>query len=69
MAEDKHAFVNDVVEALIKHGDGRYDWLMDRPIVYDKDGGIEWVEHRRVRYNVTGDSLTSLMSVIRHIVG
>lgn len=67
--EDKHGFVNAVLEALVKFGDGRYDWLMDRQVHYGEVGGIEYIESpAHVRYNVTGDSLTSIMSTIKHIV-
>ena len=35
--ENKEQFVNDFQEALIKNGDGRYDYLMDKPIRYVQD--------------------------------
>ena len=67
--EDKRGFVNAVIEALIKCGDGRYDWLMDRQVHYEEVDGIEYIESpAHIRYNVTGDSLTSIMSTIKHIV-
>ena len=68
--ENKPAFVNDVIEALVRHGDGRYDWAegicceslpSGRDIIFDHNG--------RGVYDVTCDSLTSILKCIAELVG
>ena len=56
--ENKREFVADVVAALVKHGDGRYDHYAN--MNYVSDGGMEYIECNGVRYNVTWDSLPAL---------
>lgn len=69
MAEDKERFVNAVVEALIACGDGRYDWLMEQQVHYGERNGIQFIETpSHIRYDITCDSLTSIMGVIKRIV-
>lgn len=59
--EDKEGFVRALSAALAEFGDGRYDWLRDRPLAYSSRGGEEFVHIDGTRVCVTGDSLRALM--------
>lgn len=60
--EDKKGFVRAMSAALAEFGDGRYDWLRERPLAYytGRDGE-EFVRIDDARVCVTGDSLRALM--------
>lgn len=66
--EDKEGFVNALNEALIKHGNGRYDHLMDHPVRYEESNGIEVMGLRGRWVDITCDSLTSIMHEFMEIV-
>ena len=59
--EDKEGFVRAMSAALAEFGDGRYDWLRERPLAYYSSGGEEYVRVDDARVCVTGDSLRALM--------
>lgn len=60
--EDKEGFVRALSAALAKFGDGRYDWLRERPFAYYTGrGGEEFVDIDGAPVCVTGDSLRALM--------
>lgn len=60
--ENKEKFVNALNDALIAYGDGRYDWLRERPLAYYTGrGGEEFVDVDGAPVCVTGDSLCALM--------
>lgn len=68
--EDKEGFVNAINEALIKHGNGRYDYLMDNPVHLD-DGvvaGTTVMRRGSCGVDVTCDSLTSIMREFSRLV-
>lgn len=66
----KAMFVSDVVGALVEHGDGRYDYLVEAPFRYAFNesyrGSEELVLGSRNcnRVNVQGDSLTAIMAAM-----
>lgn len=74
--EDKRQFVIDFQESLIANGDGRYDYLADRPVQYEQDEcGEEFlVRGRRADGGptqvccVSADSLTSIAEVILKMI-
>lgn len=76
--EDKRRFVQDVIAAYIRHGDGRYDWLMNNVCIeyLDESDGLPKCEevievtngHWTKRYCVTGDSLNAINEVIHDII-
>ncbi len=74
MVEDKHGFINDFQEALIKNGAGRYDHLMDNPVRYlddcddDIPKGMEVIEYKGRKVDITCDSLTSIAKVIISLI-
>lgn len=60
--EDKEGFVRALSAALAEFGDGRYDWLRERPFAYYTGrGGEEFVDIDGAPVCVTGDSLRALM--------
>ena len=60
--EDKEGFVRALNAALVEFGDGRYDWLRERPLAYHTGrGGEEFVAVDGAPVCVTGDSLRALM--------
>lgn len=65
--EDKGAFVDRIVEALVENGDGRYDGLRERPVRYEDMGrGMEvlYIEANGAKAgtrNVGGNSLLALL--------
>lgn len=67
--EDKEGFVNAINEALVTYGGGRYDHLMDRQVNYKEIGGLQALESPSHRmYDITCDSLASILEVIHRIV-
>ena len=66
----KAMFVSDVVKALVEHGDGRYDYLVEAPFRYAYNesycGSEELVlgSLNCKRANVHGDSLTAIMAAM-----
>ena len=62
--EAKARFVDALNAALIANGGGRYDYLKEAPLTYRAVGANEYVECGAKRANVTGDSLTAMMSDI-----
>ena len=69
--EDKKRFIEMIQDALIECGDGRYDWLDSKPLVYsdNKYGREEFVELEGTnsRVCVTGDSLVAIMEDIAEL--
>lgn len=63
----KQAFVRDVIAALVKHGDGRYDWMAEKIGFYELDSGMQIISDGYHRYDVTCDSLTSILDVIHKL--
>ena len=59
--EDKEGFVRALSAALAEFGDGRYDWLRERPLTYLVRDGEEFVDVDGAPVCVTGDSLRALM--------
>lgn len=60
--EDKEGFVRALSAALAEFGDGRYDWLRERPFAYYTGrGGEEFVDIDGAPVCVTSDSLRALM--------
>ncbi len=72
--EDKHGFVSAFQEALIKFGAGRYDHLKDEPVWYldEYDEGIpegmQVIEYRGRKVDITCDSLTSIAKEIVSLI-
>lgn len=70
MVENKQGFVDDLKEALIRNGAGRYDHLRDdAPHLEERTSGIEILHYKRRSWNVTGDSLASIGQLILDAVG
>lgn len=70
--EDKAKFVEDLNKILIEHGGGRYDHLLEVPLVYapikNAESGeiiLEVVTQGANTVNVTGDSLTAIIDDLR----
>jgi len=60
--EEKARFVEAVNSILVDCGEGRYDYLMERPYVYNREPGYEYItQSGRDVACVTGDSLPSIM--------
>lgn len=57
----KARFVEDMNDALIRNGEGRYSYLEETPLTYTVDGFNEYVTFGNRRANVTGDSLMAIM--------
>lgn len=68
VGEDKEGFVNALNEALIKHGNGRYDHLMDHPVRFESDAGMDLLRATAGDVDVTCDSLTSIMREFSRLV-
>lgn len=67
--EDKAGFVNELQKALIRCGDGRYDFLARRPLRYGTEGQLEWIEQGgEIVANVTGSSLTAIARDIANVL-
>lgn len=67
--EDKDGFITALNQALIVNGGGRYDHLMEFPLVYMPviDGSTELVKQEFIAQggnlvDITGDSLTAILS-------
>lgn len=67
--ENKKEFIDDLNLILVEHGGGRYDHLKDTPFMYvpivsGKTGKViqEYVSHGASMVNITGDSLTGILS-------
>ena len=58
--ENKEQFVRRMCEALAECGDGRYDYLIDAPLRYERVGANELVFQGSKVADVTADSLAAL---------
>ncbi len=73
--EDKHAFVNGLNELFIQCGAGRYDHLMSWPVhfmdEYDEGipEGMQVMEYRGRKVDITCDSLTSIAREFVKLIG
>ena len=62
--QNKKKFVDFINAALIRTGEGRYDYLAETPLTYEVKGSEEYVLCGNARAYVTGDSLTAIMADI-----
>lgn len=70
----KALFVSDLVSALVEHGEGRYDYLRERPFRYAYNESYRGSEElafgslRCERVNVHGDSLVAIMAAMAEML-
>lgn len=62
--ENKALFVQRLNEALIECGGGRYNSLIEDPMIYEDDGTCEYVKRTSHMANVTMDSLAAMLGDI-----
>ena len=60
IGENKEQFVRRLCDALVECGDGRYDYLIDAPLQYERVGANELVLQGSKVADVTAESLAAL---------